>query len=146
MPPFISHSNSQALHILQQQQQQQIPQNPTQQPSMMPQTHPQNATALYSPYYPAPYPNIGPFVGATQQQMNAGMLGASMMQSAAPPQLPGNGPNPNNVGPGGMTTPNSGSGPGYKPNNNPAHGGNAGNSGNTNVGPKKGNCIQERKC
>ncbi|CAF0972385.1 unnamed protein product [Adineta ricciae] len=136
MPPFISHNNSQALHILQQQQQ--IPQNPTQQPSMIPPTHPQNATALYSPYYSAQYANIAPFVGATPQQMNAGMLGTPMMPPpAAPPQLPGNGPNQNNVGPGGMTTPNSGSGPGYKLNNNPVHGGNTGNGGNTNVGPKK---------
>ena len=75
--------------------------------------------------------------------MNAAMLGTSMMPPTAPPPppLPGNVTNPNNVGPGGMTTPNSGSGPGYKLNNNPVHGGNTGNGGNTNVGPKKGNYI-----
>lgn len=70
--------------------------------------------------------------------MNVGMMGAPMMPQAAQ-QLSGNGPNANSVGPGGMTTPNGGgAGPGYKANNNPAHGGNAGNSGNANVGPKKG--------
>ncbi|UJR25408.1 hypothetical protein I4U23_006755 [Adineta vaga] len=141
MAPFISHPNPQALHLLQQQQQQQqqhqqqqqIPQNQTQQPSMMPQTHAQNAAALYSPYYPAPYTNMSPFVGAAQQQMNAGMMGAPMMPPTAQ-QLTGNGPNTNNVGPGGMTTPNGSSGPAYKTNNNQTH---SGNSGNTNVGPKK---------
>ncbi|CAF1556468.1 unnamed protein product, partial [Adineta steineri] len=43
----------------------------------------------------------------------------------------------NNVGTGGMTTPNSGSGPTYKTNNNPAHSGDTGNSGINNIPPKK---------
>jgi hypothetical protein len=80
------------------------------------------------------------FVNATQQQMSVNMMGTPMMQPQAQ-QLTGNGPNTNNtnnVGAGGMTTPNGGSVPTYKTNNNSAHSGDTGNSGLNNVTSKKG--------
>lgn len=135
MNAYMQHAHPQALHLLQQQQQQQ-----SQQQSMIPPTHPQNAAALYQQYYQTSYANMPQFVNATPQQMNVNMMGTQMMQPQ-PQQLTGSGPNTSNVGTGGMTTPNSGSGPTYKTNNNPTHSGDTGNSGINNVQSKKGKVI-----
>jgi hypothetical protein len=139
MNTYISHAHPQALQLLQQQAQQQ--QTQAQQQSMIPPTHQQNTAALYQPYYQAQFANMQQFVNATPQQMSVGMMGTTMMQPHTQQQLTGNGPNTNNPGTGGMTTPNSGSGPTYKQNNNPAHGGEAGNSSVSNVVPKKGKAV-----
>jgi hypothetical protein len=134
MNTFIQHAHPQALHLLQQQAQQ----TQAQQQSMISQTHPQNPAALYQPYYQAQFANMPQFVNASQQPMSIGMMGTPMMSQQTQQQLTGNGPNTNNPGTGGMTTPNSGSGPTYKQNNNQAHSGDTGNSSVNNVAPKKG--------
>jgi len=131
---FIPHSHPQTLHLLQQQAQQ----TQAQQQSMIPQTHPQNTATLYQSYYQPQFANMPQFVNATPQQMSVGMMGAPMMPPQAQQQLTGSGPNTNNPSTGGMTTPNGGSGPTYKPNNNQAHSGDTGNSSVNNVAPKKG--------
>jgi len=131
---YIQHAHPQALQLLQQQAQQ----SQAQQQSMIPPTHPQNPAALYQPYYQPQFANMPQFVNATPQQMSVGMMGTSMMPQQAQQQLTGTGPNANNPNTGGMTTPNGGSVPTYKPNNNQTHSGDAGNSSVNNVAPKKG--------
>jgi len=131
---YIQHAHPQALHLLQQQAQQ----TQAQQQSMIPPTHQQNTAAIFQPYYQPQFANMPQFVNATPQQMSVGMMGASMMPQQAQQQLTGNGPNANNPSTGGMTTPNGGSVPTYKPNNNQAHSGDTGNSSVNNVAPKKG--------
>lgn len=73
--------------------------------------------------------------------MGVGMMGAPMITQQTQQQLSGSGSNTSNPNTGGMTTPNGGAGPTYKPNTNPAHSGDAGNSGVNNVAPKKGNVF-----
>jgi hypothetical protein len=146
---FVPQNYQPAIHLLQQQQQQQhqqqqIQQSQAQQPSMIPQTHPQNTAALYQPYYQAQFANMPQFVNATPQQMGVGMMGAPMITQQPQQQIPGNGSNTNNPNTGGMTTPNGGAGPTYKPNNNPAHSGDAGNNSGNNVAPKKGKILSLR--
>ena len=143
MSPFVTHPYQPALHLLQQQQhqqqqqqqQQQVQQNQAQQSPMIPQN---TAPALYPPYYQAQFGNVPQFVNATPQQMGVGMMGAPMITPQTQQQLSGNGSNTSNPNTGGMTTPNGGAGPTYKPNTNQGHSGDAGNSGVNNVAPKKG--------
>ena len=132
MGAYMSHPHAPTIQLLQQAQQSQA-----QQQSMISQTHAQNTPTLYQSFYQPQFANMPQFVNPTQQQMSVGMMGTQMMppQTQQQQQLTGNGPNPNT---GGMTTPNGGSVPTYKSNNNQAHSGDTGNSSVNNTAPKKG--------
>lgn len=68
-------------------------------------------------------------------------MGAPVITPQTQQQLQDNGSNTSNPNTDGMTTPNSGAGPTYKPNTNSVHSGDAGNTGVNDVAPKKGNVF-----
>ena len=142
MNVFISHTDPQALPLLQQQQAQSQRTSP-----MISAAH---VAAPYQQYYPTAFANMPQFINVAAQQMTVGVMGPPIIPSQT---LVGAGPNTNNSSNGsssGMTTPNSSvsGGPTYKvkynnnnnnSNNstNEAHSGDNSTSGVNNVVPKK---------
>ena len=138
-----------AYHLSQQQQQQQaqgqvsqsqLPPGAAPTSAMLSQAHQQNPAAFYSAYYPAPFATMASYLNPATQQINVGMMTASMIPPGA--QHVNNNPPSNAGSSSGMTTPNSSisGGPTYKPNVNPAHSteNTANPAGANNVTTKKG--------